>query len=259
MTCETYQDLVAAHVDDVLVPAERQEVEQHLGTCERCQRLFAAETRFHAAFVARQFVVPVPVEVERRLRIALAAEQASQPSLRERVVVFLSWPRLTLGMAAAGLLIALLIPRFFSSASEPAWFTQATNYYRAATEGRIPFAYRTDDPQELEAAFNHSRQLDFATHVIDLRPAGYHIRGGQVVRIEDHPTALVLYGGKDGSIVCLRQRGMAPQMPAGSEGGKSKYVYTHGGYTISFVQFPEHFCMLISRLPREVFRRDLGL
>jgi hypothetical protein len=123
----------------------------------------------------------------------------------------------------------------------------------------LSFTYHTDDPRELEAALNRSGQLDFATHVLDLRPAGYRIEGGQIVWEKDQPSAVVLYQGEDGPIVCIRRRGKVPPMPAGSEGKTEQYLYTHAGYTVSCVQFSGHFCMLITRLPREVFLRRLAM
>jgi anti-sigma factor RsiW len=261
MNCEAYQDFVAAHIDGVLSPAERQEVESHLTSCAPCQRLFEEESRFHAAFTARRFIIAVPAEVEQRLRTALAAESLPIPSWRDRLSALLEQPRLAFGLAAATLLIALLLPRLFSSSSssEPTWFPQVLDSYQAATEGRLSFTYHTEDPQELEAALNRSGQLDFVTHVLDLRLAGYRIEGGQVVWVKDHPVAVVLYHGKDGPIVCLRQRGKVPPVPPGSEGKKGQYLYTHAGYTVSCMQFSGHFCTLITRLPREVFMRRLAM
>ena len=261
MNCEAYQDFVAAHVDGVLSPAERQEVESHLTSCASCQHLFQEESRFHAAFIARRFVISVPAEVEQRLYVALAAESPPIPSWWDRLSALLWQPRLVLGLAAAALGIALLLPWLFSSSSssEPAWFSQVLDSYLAATEGRLSFTYHNEDPQELEAVLNQSGQLDFVTHVLDLRLAGYRIEGGQVVWVKDHPVAVVLYQGEDGPIVCLRQRGMAPPMPTGSEGKKGQYLYTRAGYTVSCIQFSGHFCMLTSRLPREAFMRRLGM
>ncbi len=259
MNCEVYQDLVAAHVDEVLSSAERQEVEQHLASCASCQRLFAEESRFRTAFAARRLIVSVPAEVEQRLRVALAAESTPARSWWERSSALFWQPRLAFGLAAATLVIALLLPRLFSSAPEPAWFPQVLDSYQAATEGRLSFTYHTDDPQALEAALNQSGQLDFVTHVLDLRPAGYRIEGGQMVWVKDHPVVVVLYQGEDGPIVCLRQRGMAPPMPLGSEGRKGKYLYTRAGYTVSCMQFPGHFCLLITRLPREALMRRLAM
>jgi anti-sigma factor RsiW len=257
MNCETYQDLVAAHVDDVLSPLEKQEAERHLAACPLCQHLFAEESRFHAAFVARRLIVPVPDEVEARLRAALGATVTSPPSWYNRLSASLSQPRLAFGLAAVVLTIVLLLPRFFSGDRQPAWFHQAVDAYQATTAGYPSFTYQTENPQELERAFNSSGQLDFVTHVLDLQPAGYRTIGGYILRGQGHPVAIVLYRGKEGSVVCLRQRGMAPPMPPGSEGEKGQYLYTQAGYTFSFVQFSDHFCTLITRLPLEVFQQQL--
>jgi len=113
MTCEAYQELVAAHVDGVLSPTECQEAEQHLAACAACQQLFENESRFHAAFAARRLMVAVPAEIEQRLRVALAGESPPTPSWRERLSVLFWQPRLAFGLAAVALLIALLLPRFF--------------------------------------------------------------------------------------------------------------------------------------------------
>src|SRR5262245_63272874 len=113
MNCEAYQDLVAAHVDGVLGPAERQEVEQHLTSCASCQRLFAEESRFRAAFAARRFIVPLPVEVEQRLRLALAAESAPIPSWRESLYDMLWQQRLAFGLAVAAFMLVLFLSRLF--------------------------------------------------------------------------------------------------------------------------------------------------
>ncbi len=264
MNCEAYQDLVAAHVDGVLTSAERQEVEDHLGSCEQCQWLFAEERRFHAAFAARRLIVSVPAEVEQRLRLMLVAEQASQPALWRRMGEWLRtlgvFPRFVVGLAAVGLLITLLLPRLFSPAPVPDLLPQAMDYYQAAIEDQITLDYATDDPRALETAFNDSGQLDFRTHVIDFRPAGYQLRGGTIKQFQDHPTALTVYEGEDDPIVCLRQRGALLPVPPGAERMKQDhYLYTRDGYTILLSQFPDHFCILISRLPREQFLRYLAL
>ena len=264
MNCEAYQDLVAAHVDGVLTSAEHQEAEAHLRACEQCRQLFAEEQRFHAAFAARRLIVPVPAEVERRLRHALLAENEARHPLWDRLRAWLRAsllrPRFALGLAVAGLLIALLLPRLFRSAPVPDLLPQAVNYYQAAIEGQIALEYATDDPQALETAFNDSGQLGFRTHVIDFRPAGYRLRGGAIERVQDHPAALAIYEGDDDPIVCLRQGGTILPPPPGAERlNKDHYLYTQAGHTILLSLFPDHFCMLISRLPRETFLHYLAL
>lgn len=264
MNCETYQNFVAAHIDGVLTSTERQEVEDHLGSCKQCQWLFAEERRFHAAFAARRLIVSVPAEVEQRLRLMLVAEQASQPASWRRIGEWLCafgvFPRFAVGLAAVGLLITLLLPRLFPPAPVSDLLPQAVDYYQAAIEDQIALDHVTDDPRALETAFNDSGQLDFRTHVIDFRPAGYQLRGGTIKQFQDHPTALAVYEGDDDPIVCLRQGGTILPTPPGAERlNKDHYLYTRDGYTILLSQFPDHFCILISRLSREAFLRYLAL
>ncbi len=235
MNCEAYQDLVAAHVDGVLTPAERQEAEAHLGTCEQCRQLFAEEQRFHAAFAARHLIVPVPAEVERQLRTALLAEDETQRPLWARLRAWLRAsvlrPHYVLGLAVAGLLIALLLPRLFPPVPGPALLPQAVDYYQAALRGQVALDYATDE-----------------------------LRGGTIQHFQDHPTALTVYEGENDPIVCLRQRGALLPVPPGAERmTQNHYLYTQDGYTIVLSQFPDHFCILISRLSREAFLRYLAL
>ena len=259
MTCKVYRDLVAAHVDGLLSPTEQQEVTQHLATCSACARLFAEESSFRAAFATRQFITPVPTAVEQRLRLALAAEQAVVPSWWERVSLFFPQPRLTLGFAVAGLAAVFLLSRLFFSSPEQDLFVYAIDSYQAAAEGRMPLDYHLEEPKRLQAAFNSSGQLDFLTQVSDLRLIGYQLKGGRLVRLMNHPTAIAVYEGRDDRLMCIRQAGKLPSMPPDMKNVRNHYIYTRNGCTIMYSQFRRHFCLFISRLPQEVFLRRLGL
>jgi len=259
MTCARYRDLIAAHVDGLLSPADQQEVTQHLKTCAACAQLFAQESRFHTAFAARQFIVSVPTEVERRLQSALAVEQTQSPSWWERFFSLFPQPRLALGFAAAGLVVVFLLSQLFFSAPEQDVFAQALDSYQAVTEGRTPLDYRTEEPAQLQAAFNNSGQIDFLTQVSDLRPAGYQLKGGRLGRLMNHPTAIAVYEGRDDRLMCIRQAGTLPSMPPDMKNVRNHYIYTRNGCTIMYSQFRRHFCLFISRLPQEVFLRRMGI
>ncbi len=264
MTCDMYHDLVAAHVDDALTEAEAVEVRAHLHTCDHCCRLFEEETRFHAAFAARKLLVPVPINVERRLRQSLEAEGEARRSFWARLGAWFGamplFPRLAVGLAMAGIFIVILLPHVFRSAPAPDVFAHAVHYYQTVTEGVLPIEYTTEDPQGLQARFNTSGRLDFTTHVSDLRPAGYRLSGGRVVENAGHPLAVSLYEEKgEEPIICLRQRGLLPTLPQGTAGGNGHYWYTSHGYTAMFTQFPDHFCIMISRQPQEIFLQRLAM
>jgi anti-sigma factor RsiW len=265
MTCEAYEELIAAHVDGVLTSAELQEIEHHLGSCLRCPRLFAEQSEFRAAFVARRLLVSVPVETEQRLHAVLAAEAGSpvvfslRPSWRTRFFTFFRQPRFAIGIAATMVLVVVFLSRLFLSAPEPGLFPQAVASYQATIDQQQPLDYVVADPQELEMKLNLSGQLDFVTQVADLRPAGYQLKGGSVVHLLHQPTAIAVYDkGKD-HIVCLRRGGKLPAMPPDIETAYGHYIYTRNGYTIVYSQFRRHYCLLISRLPRDQFLRHLGI
>jgi anti-sigma factor RsiW len=259
-----YEELVAAHVDDGLTEAEAVEVQAHLRACERCRRVFEEEARFHAAFAIRRLVVALPSDVERRLRQSLEAEGEAGRSFWARLGAWFGalpvFPRLAVGLAVTGMFLVLLLPPLFRSAPAPDIFAQAVHYYQTVTEGVLPIEYPTEHPQGLQVTLNSSGRLDFTTHVSDLRPAGYHLLGGRVVETAVHPLAVALYeeAGEE-PLVCLRQRGPLPPLPQGTAGENGHYWYTAEGYTAMFTQFPDHFCIMISRQPEDRFLQRLAM
>jgi anti-sigma factor RsiW len=249
MTCDVYEDLAAAHVDGVLSPDEQQDVETHSATCARCRQLFTDQSRFHSQFSAQRLIVPVPAAAEQRLRIALAAEQTPPSSRWERFSAFFSPVRFAVGFAVAGLLATVLVSRLFFSALPQNELMRAVEYYQATTAGRIALEYPIDEPQALAAALNRSGRLDFVTHVLDMRLRGYHIAGGHIVHTSGSPLALVLYNQEGGQhILCVRQRGTIPPMPAEGRTTLKGYTYIHAGYQLRLFQKSDHFCILISPL-----------
>lgn len=269
MHCEAYQDLVAAHVDGRLSPDERHAVQEHLNSCQQCRQLFAQQQDFIRAFRSHSLIVAVPDELEQRLRAALADDKTiSVPTglsawqrLKGRFTLPLL-PRFALGLAAAGIVGVLLLPRLFPAllpevsqwfGSEPDIVASAVVSYRAMTEGAPSLTYPAQEPAQLEASFNRSGHLDFVTHVLDLRYAGFQLRGGTIQHVATRPIALTVYDDGADHILCLRQQGQMPVLPAGGEWIDSHYLYTDGVYTIFLTQFPDHFCTLVSGLSRKAF------
>lgn len=263
MTCDTYQDLIAAHVDGVLSAVERQAAEAHLDACAGCRRLFATERAFRRAFSARQWIVPVPRAVEHQLHLALAAEAAAPRAWWRALGEWLKavwWrPQCAVVLATAGVLILLVWAHLLPSEPGHTILAAATASYQAARAGTVALDYRNVEPQELERAFNRSGRLNFRTHVSDLRPAGYHLRGGTVTHVGGQPLAVAFYTGKEEPIVCLRHRGTMPPPPPEARRLKAHvYLYTQAGRTLIFSQFSDHFCVLISDLSPEAFLERLA-
>lgn len=256
MTCEIYEDMVAAHVDGVLSPTESQEIERHVASCSRCHQLFTEQKQFRMAFTARPLVVSVPHQVEQQLLQQLRTETFSRVPLWERLTAQWWGPRLFIGTAMASLLLVLLLSHFFSSQPQ-SLFTHAIDSYRLFIDQQQALAYKTTDPRQLSTTLNLSGELNFVTQVADLQPAGYQLRGGGVLSILSQQAAVAVYDGADDHIVCLRLGGQLPPMPAGAEFIHNHYVYSQDGYTVVYSQFRRHYCLLISRLAKDAFVRRL--
>lgn len=264
MNCDTYQDLVAAHVDNALTPSEAVEAQAHVRDCDECRRLFEDERQFRVAFAARRLIVPMPAAAEQRLHQALRTTIVPQPTMRERLHAWLDatpiFFRVASGVAVAGIILVLLLPFVQRPTQPPAAFTRALHYYHAVTTTTPAVAYRTDSPQQLQTQFNGSGHLDFTTQVSDLRPAGYQLVGGKVLSEDGHPLAVSLYEeDSKNPLVCLRQRGRLPSLPETAHDGHGHYWLSADGYTAMFTQFPDHFCVMISRQPKETFVRRLQM
>ncbi|MGE0824660.1 MAG: anti-sigma factor [Candidatus Binatia bacterium] len=259
MTCEAYHDLLAPHIDGLLIPEEQQAVDEHLQSCTSCAELFTSETRFQTGLASHQLLISLPADVEHRLLRALAAERSPTVSWRERFGQLFTVPRFAIGAVAISLLGLLLVTQFFSSSEQVDQFALAMQQYEAVATGQLALAHAGDSPQSIENAFNQSGRLDFVTHVLDLHELGYQLKGGQILNSHGRPTALVLYESPDGPLVCLRQRGTAPPPPPHASGTRQKYLYSQANYTMLFSQFSDHFCVLITHLPQDQFRQRFGL
>lgn len=280
MNCETYQDLVAAHVDGCLSPDERNEAERHFASCTTCSQLFSHAQQFQSAFAARMlnartlnartFIVPVPEAVEQQLRSALSAETELQPAFWERMRARFAYPpgrsrlpRLAWGTALASFFVAIALFQLLNSDSSSRLLTTVTSYYSAVVKGHVALTYTTNTVQQLQESFNQSGQLDFSTHVPDLQPAGYQLRGGTVAAVQGRPMAVAYYAGLESDtqpIVCLRQRGSMPSPGFGARRVSADvYLYDQDGYAVLVSQFSGHFCTLVSRLPGDVFLERLGM
>lgn len=275
MNCETYQELVAAHVDGCLASDERNEANRHLASCTTCSQLFSHAQQFQSAFAARMvtartLIVPVPEAVERQLQNALSAETASPLAFWERMRARFAYPpvrsrlpRLAWGTALASCLVLIALFQLFSPRPSSRLLATATSYYSAVTEGHVALTYTTHAVQQLQESFNQSGQLDFSTHVPDLQQAGYQLQGGTVAAVQGHPIAVAYYAGLESDtqpIVCLRQRGSMPSPGFGARRVSADvYLYDQDGYAVLVSQFSGHFCTLVSRLPGDVFLELLGM
>ena len=75
MQCQEYRELVAAHVDGVLVQHEAQEAQAHIDGCAECARVFAWEQRASVALKAKLRIAQAPAGMKLRLAERLQRKQ----------------------------------------------------------------------------------------------------------------------------------------------------------------------------------------
>jgi hypothetical protein len=213
MTCETYRELIAAHVDGSLRPVEWQDVDRHLADCAPCAKLFADQKRFRQIARSWQCEAPIPLAVEYRLRLAVATENSPLGQWWQKAceqLAFMLRPAQSVFLVATAVLLLLTFmqPQERVRSQEYAAGDATTAYYRAAANRQFPYAYVyfSDDPRGLEKSLNYSGHLNFAAHVMDLRPVGYQLRKGMLVETGEELAVVTAYEDEDGDVMWLRQR-----------------------------------------------------
>jgi anti-sigma factor RsiW len=255
MNCQEYREIVAAHVDNVLTPLEREEAEHHVASCAACRKMYEQERTFRAFVATKPLLQKVPPALEQKLRSALI--EAESESRWSRLQEIFTFPRLAMGLAAAGLLALLFLPRLFEERGNEDFLQRAAQDYVTITSPGFSLAFHTDDPQALEVYFNQSGSLDFKTWVLDFRKPGYRLKGGTIMKEGEKMVAVTLYEGQKGYILCRRFRGTLSFLPPGGERMGDHLSYTRGDLTFCFMQEGEMVCSLTTRIPRETFVHDL--
>lgn len=238
--------------DGRLDGAARQQLEHHLRDCASCQRELEALTAVKRA-VARLPHVDLPAGLEARLTAAFDAEPTrtaavATPSPRATSGIA-AWRWVApLGLAAALVLIATL------------WWWPAPNLPRIAARAVADYNGRrlmveTDerDAAALNAYF--TARVSFPVRVFDLAMMGYTLEGGRVHDIGGRQSALWVYRGTAGSLICQMYQGLTAELPATSErrdaNGFTFFVYHEDGGTQVFWQEGDIVCVLASSLPAE--------
>ncbi|HXX48873.1 MAG TPA: zf-HC2 domain-containing protein [Myxococcota bacterium] len=110
MDCQRDPEIAAAYVDGELGPAELAELEVHLAGCAACREQVAAERRLGELFATLPSV-QAPGDFEARFWARIARERDPDPGLMARVRRWFTPRVLSLGVAAAGVALLLLVPR----------------------------------------------------------------------------------------------------------------------------------------------------
>ena len=242
MTCEDYQDWIAADVDGRA--GERADgLAAHVEACPACRALRAEQLEVRDLLRARTVLEPAPPWLTTRIRGYL--DEESERRSRGRLAGVRA---AVLGLAAASLALALL-PR--GPGAELAEIAESVR----ATEVR-PVGLAASEPAEL--ANLYARELRHARPpvVLDLAPA-LRLVGGTVRTLRGEPARVTTYRSAKGSVLChLVPASAWPAIAARLEG--EPFWITVGGVHLRVARAGDEICVLASRMPLADFRAVLG-
>jgi len=255
-------DLLLDYVDSRLDDGARQDVERHINRCPQCRLEVERQTAAKRA-MSRLSAPEMAPDFARRLETAIAAEPlppgeahtvpsttgqteahvsaAPQPLLSRRWL-------LGLGAAAAVGIVAWIYGR-----RNPSLPQAAADAARAHGEGTLTLTSTMTDADALNTDLG--ARAGFPVRVFDLGMMGFALRGGRLWAIGDNPSALWVYAGAAGELVCQMFRGSIEDLPepveSRSERGFTFLVYHVYGETQVFWQEGPVVCVLASNLPSE--------
>jgi anti-sigma factor RsiW len=242
VTCEDYQDWVAADVDG-RAGDRSAEIAAHLEDCPACRALRAEQNQVRELLRARAVLEPAPVWLATRIRGHLdeQAERRSRGKLGAlRAAV--------LGFAAASLALALL-PR--GPAAELAEIAESVR----ATEAR-PVGLAAREPAELAKLYARELRREQPPPVLDLAPA-LRLVGGTVRTLHGEPARVTTYRSAKGSVLChLVPASAWPAIAARLDG--EPFWITVGGVPLRVARAGDEICVLASRMALSDFRAVLG-
>ena len=258
MHCGEYNEVIAAHVDGLLAPEEEAVTTAHLATCPKCTRLLARERQFAQALHARTLVRPTPTELRERV-MALIDAQDRPPSWAARLMP--SRARAGYRIAFAGALVvlalAVLVLRQRGSPEHDVLHEVLAHYQEAQAQS-IKLDMQTDKPKVLEIYFA-DKGIEAPTRtVIDLHALGFKLVGGSVVPLGTATSAMMLYHGASGWLLCHRFRAADLQLPPGGEIVDDDTYYSVDGMSVCAYHDGDAICLMATALSREDLKKLLA-
>jgi len=261
MHCAECRELVAAYVDGLLAAEEEARVGAHVTSCPTCTRLIERERQFAQSLHARNLIRPTPTEVRERVLASIdAQDRAVGWSARLRELWARPLYRAALAGALAVLVIGVALPIMlrFGAQRRNGVLNEVLANYRAAQTQAIKLQVQTDKPKVLELYFAQKGiQLPTRT-VIDLRALGFKLVGGSVVPLGSATSAMMLYQGERGWLLCHRFRAADLQLPPDGEVVDKDTYYTVGDLSVCAYRDGEAVCLMASAMSREDLKKLLA-
>jgi anti-sigma factor RsiW len=188
----------------------------------------------------------MPVGLRTRVLAAIAeSDAASQPpwwqgTLRWGAVV-------AFGVAAV---VAIVVWNRHAS------FTALIREYDRAANGSLALGLRTAELGDLEAYYREHAGEGIPVHVVDLSAAGFRLVGGTMADLRGRRARLSIYSDGQYTIVCDYR--FAKTFPFVLPASGEPVFFGRGGASFCARRIGDEVCLLVTRMPMEVFRRKLG-
>jgi anti-sigma factor RsiW len=209
MNCEEAINLVDGYFDGELDPVTNQEIERHVQSCQRCERVYSAQRALvHAIGTAAPYY-KAPAELRQRvqssLRNAIGAkttqnnkrvDQAPQAGTGpDRRPAFFEAPWNWLALAAAIILAAFIasavLPRLRSPGADQFLATQLVDSHVRSLMANHLTDVTSSDQHTVKPWLD--AKLDFAPPVVDLVGQGFPLIGGRLDYLNNRPVAALVY------------------------------------------------------------------
>jgi hypothetical protein len=245
VNCDQYLECAAADVDGTLGAAAG-EAQKHLDGCAACRAERGRQLAVRNLLRTRDLHPATPVGLRTRVLAALAeSDTASQQPW---------WPRALRWGAACALGVALIVTIVVWN--RHASFTALIREYDRAANGSLALGLQTAMREDLEAYYREHAGEGIPVHVVDLSAAGFQLVGGTMADVRGRRARLSVYSDGTYTIVCDYRLAKTFPFPLPANG--EPVFFSRGGASFSARRIGDEVCLLVTRMPMELFRRKLG-
>ena len=245
MNCSEYLECAAADVDGVLGAAAG-EAQKHLEVCAACRAERRRQLAVRDLLRVRDLHPSTPVGLRTRVLAALAeSDTASQRPW---------WPQALRWSAVAAVGVAAILTIVVWNRQAP--FVALIREYDRAANGSLVLGLQTASRQDLEAYYREHGGEGIPVHVVDLSPVGFRLVGGTMADVRGRRARLSVYSDGQHTIVCDYR--LAKSFPFHLPANGEPVFFARGGASFCARRIGDDVCLLVTRMPMEIFRRKLG-
>ncbi len=220
MDCGSMGDLIYGYLDRELDLSRNLEVEQHLGACAACSRIYRDNLALQQVFVRSSLYYDVPNDVRAHIHSAIRRASKAEPGNRR---ARWWWAALWAPLGAiAVMFLSVLV--FYNLPSNETLITQEalTAHVRSLMPGHL-VDVPSSDQHTVKPWFNG--RLDYSPPVKDLAAQGFTLLGARLDYVGDRPVAALVYQRRKHLINLFI-------WPSERPGGTSERSFVRRGYNM---------------------------